>query len=264
MRHFALLIFTLITPPGVASEAAPAASFSIVETYPHDTRDFTQGLLLHDNILIESTGGYGTSHLHFRDVTGRTIKPSVTLDDRYFGEGITVVNERLWQVTWRSRKGFIYDLDGRRESQFEISGEGWGLASDGAQIFLSDGSAFVQRIDPASGAVIDRIHVRDGDREVIHLNELEFIDGRLFANVWLTDRIAIIHPDTGRVEAWLDLATLRNHFDPPPGFRPRDHVLNGIAWDADRRLLLVTGKCWPRLFALRIDLLTAPDTSPDR
>ena len=253
MRFLAPLLLLLLTPGFAVGAEAPTVPFSVIETHPHSTRDFTQGLLVHDGVLIESTGGYGTSQLHFRDVTGRTVKPSVDLPDRYFGEGIAVVGNALWQVTWRSRKGFVYDLGGRLKKQFAIAGEGWGLTSDRAQLFLSDGSAFLTRLDPRDARVIDRIRVHDGDREIDRLNELEFIEGWIFANVWQTDRIAIIHPQTGAVAGWLDLAELRQQFTPPPGFRPREHVLNGIAWDPQRRQLLVTGKCWPKLFALTVD-----------
>ncbi|ULQ45408.1 glutaminyl-peptide cyclotransferase [Flagellatimonas centrodinii] len=253
MRILIALILTLSNPVPTASAAAPTRAYSIVESHPHDVRDFTQGLVLHDDTLIESTGGYGTSQLHFSTIDGTRVKPSIPIGNRFFGEGITVLRERLWQLTWRAGVGFVYDLDGEREKSFAIGGEGWGLTTDGAQLFMSDGSELLRRLDPESGQPIGAVRVRDGDRPVTRLNELEFIDGKLFANVWMTDRIAIIDPQSGQVESWLDLSELRARFEPPPDFREREHVLNGIAWDARRGLLLVTGKCWPRLFVLRID-----------
>jgi glutaminyl-peptide cyclotransferase len=235
-----------------AENRAAMWSFEIVEQTPHDIRSFTQGLVMHEGVLYEGTGGYGDSALLRVDRASGDILQRRALPPSLFGEGITVHQGQIWQLTWREGRGFVYDLGFRPLREFRIDGEGWGLASDGERLIMSDGSDRLTWLSPADGRPLSRVTVRDGLRRLRHLNELEFIDGRLFANVWLTDRIAIIDPDRGEVIGWLDLSELRQHFTPPPGFRPREHVLNGIAWDAERRLLLVTGKCWPVMFALRL------------
>lgn len=252
MRIVVVIFLSVFARFADAENRAAMWSFEIVEQTPHDIRSFTQGLVLHNDTLYEGTGGYGDSALMRVDRASGEILQRHDLPASLFGEGVTVHDQQIWQLTWREGVGRIYDLDLRLLRTFPVAGEGWGIASDGRRLVMSDGSDRLTWLSPEDGRPLSRVTVRDGLRRVRHLNELEFIDGRLFANVWLTDRIAIIDPDRGEVIGWLDLGALRQHFTPPPGFRPREHVLNGIAWDAKRELLLVTGKCWPVMFALRL------------
>lgn len=252
MRALGVIFLSSFAAFANAQNTAAMWSFEIVEQTPHQRSAFTQGLVMHEGTLYEGTGGYGESALLRVDRESGEILARRALPATLFGEGITVHDDEIWQLTWREGRGLIYDLDFQLLREFRIDGEGWGIASDGERLVMSDGSDQLTWLCPEDGRALRRVAVRDGLRRVRHLNELEFVDGRLFANVWLTDRIAIIDPDSGRVSGWLDLAGLRSQFAPPPGFRPREDVLNGIAWDAERELLLVTGKRWPVLFALRL------------
>lgn len=260
MRVLAVIFLSSFAAFASAQNTAAMWSFEIIEQTPHHTSSFTQGLVMHNGALYEGTGGYGESALMRIELSSGEILARRALPATLFGEGITVHDDEIWQLSWREGRGRIYDLDLQLQREFRIDGEGWGIASDGERLVMSDGSDRLTWLCPDDGRALRQVAVRDGLRRVRHLNELEFVNGRLFANVWLTDRIAIIEPDSGRVSGWLDLAELRSHFEPPPGFRPREDVLNGIAWDAERELLLVTGKRWPVLFALR---LTAPDPVAD-
>lgn len=237
---------------------------AVIATYPHDTAAFTQGLAYLDGKLLESTGRYGKSAVLLKDIGSGAVLARRALDHQYFGEGITVAGERLWQLTWTSGLAFVYDRQLRRTSQFRYDGQGWGLAYDGARLLMSDGSDRITFRDPRMFTATGQSLVRDGLRPVTQLNELEFARGRLYANVWRSDRVAVIEPDSGRVDAWLDLAELRTRFAPPPGWDANEHVLNGIAYNPDNGHFYVTGKCWPVLFEIRIDdgATAPPGTSP--
>jgi glutamine cyclotransferase len=235
-------------PPAPA--AGPAVWFDAVvrERFPHDPTAFTQGLAFVDARIYESTGLRGRSTVRIgRLETGEELRRHA-LAAQYFGEGLTAVGERLVQVTWQSGAGFVYDRATLAPvDEFAYAGEGWGLAFDGQRLILSDGTARLRFFDPMHFAEIGEVTVRDAGRPVERLNELEFIDGEIFANVWLTDRIARIDPADGRVAAWIDLTGLR-----PPEAQGGDEVLNGIAWDAAGRRLLVTGKRWPVIYSIRL------------
>lgn len=235
-----------------ASERSLAATlrYEIVATHPHDVASFTQGLAWHDGRIVESTGHLGRSALLLREV--RTTAPLVTraLDARQFGEGVAGDGRRFVQLTWRSGIAHVYDLALRRTGQFAYEGEGWGLAYDGTRWLMSDGSSRIVTRDRLSFAPRGSFEVTDQGRPVTQLNELEFARGRLFANVWHTDRIAVIEPDSGKVEAWLDLSALRARIQRPPGWDEREHVLNGIAYDPRTGHFFVTGKCWPVLYEI--------------
>ncbi|WP_233498177.1 glutaminyl-peptide cyclotransferase [Meiothermus sp. QL-1] len=228
----------------------PVWGFRVVHTFPHDPAAFTQGLVYHQGFLYEGTGLYGQSSLRKVELeTGRVLK-SRALQPEYFGEGITLFQNRIYQLTWRNRVGFIYDLDFNLQGRFSYATEGWGLTHNGRQLIMSDGSSQLYFLNPRTLRPERTLSVRAGGMPVERLNELEYIEGRIWANVWLTTRIAIINPENGQVEAWLELAPLAllaQARNPNP-----DAVLNGIAYDAQRRRIFVTGKLWPHLFEIEV------------
>ncbi len=228
--------------------AAPVFGYEVVKVYPHDREAFTQGLVYRDGVLFESTGLRGRSSLRrVRLETGEVLQ-RMTVDDRYFAEGLTDWGNQLLQLTWDTNIGFVYDLTSFKQVRtFSYRGEGWGLAHDGRRLIMSDGSPALRFLDPATFQETGRIQVRDAGAAVEDLNELEYVEGEIYANVWTTDRIAVIDPATGRVTAWIDLSGLM-----PRGTTGGDAVLNGIAYDAAGKRLFVTGKLWPRLFEIRI------------
>ena len=231
--------------PSLAS--APVSRVEVVRSYPHDPEAFTQGLVLIDGVLYESTGMHGRSGIRkVRLETGEVLKVQ-KLEERYFGEGIAVVGNAIVQLTWQSGVGFVYDRSTfQRTKTFTYQGEGWGLAYDGTRLIMSDGTATLRFLDPATLKQTGRLEVRDGGRPVQGLNELEVVKGEIFANVWTTDRIARISPTTGSVTGWLDLSGLLDARE-----AQGVDVLNGIAYDAAKDRLFVTGKLWPKLFEIR-------------
>jgi len=226
---------------------APLVRYEVVRSYPHDAEAFTQGLVYRDGYLYESTGLNGRSTIRRVDVATGKIVQRFALDQRYFGEGLAAWGTRLVQLTWDTNIGFVYDrATFKLLSTFSYRGEGWGLADDGRRLIMSDGTPTLRFLDPETLAETGRVTVMDGARPLRDLNELEVVKGEVFANVWTTDRIAIIDPATGRVAGWLDLAGL------VPSRQNPNAVLNGIAYDPSRDRLFVTGKLWPRMFELRV------------
>jgi glutaminyl-peptide cyclotransferase len=220
----------------------------VVHTYPHDPSAFTQGLEYHNGLLYEGTGLQGRSALRVEHLANATVIRRMNLSSQYFGEGITVLNGRIYQLTWTAHKGFVYGASTfHLLREFEYPGEGWGLANDGKLIYMSDGSYEIRVWDPSTLAELRRIKVHDGQQPIDMLNELEWVKGELFANVWQTDRIARISPADGRVLGWIDASGLLK-----PGEAPQRDVLNGIAFDARQNRLFVTGKLWPKLFEVRL------------
>ena len=228
---------------------APVYGYEIVNVYPHDTGAFTQGLVYHEGTLFEGTGIYGESDIREVELeTGHVIRKR-EIADQQFGEGIALWEDTLIQLTWRSRVGFVYErATFERQRQFSYATEGWGLTHDDERLIMSDGSSSLVFRNPETFERMDSIQVQDDGEPVDQLNELEFIDGKVYANVWQTDRIAIIDPANGRVTAWIDLAGLLD----PEDRTPRTDVLNGIAYDAEGDRLFVTGKYWPKLFEIDI------------
>lgn len=231
-----------------AAPEAPERMYRLVACYPHDSEAFTQGLIIRDRQLYESTGLNGRSSLRrVRLETGEVLQKR-DVARRYFAEGLTEHGGELFQLTWESGLAFVYDRQTfalRRTMKYR--GEGWGLTSDGRRLILSDGSDTLRFLDPATFQVTGRVRVQDDGKGVERLNELEFVRGYVLANVWLTDRIAIIEPESGNVAGWLDLAGLG-----PPSSALTNAVLNGIAYDAERDRLFVTGKLWPRLYEIEV------------
>ncbi len=246
----ALYTLLLLLGMALAQPQIPVWGFRIVDTYPHDPTAFTQGLIYHQGFLYEGTGLYGQSSLRKVELkTGRVLQ-SRPLPAKYFGEGITLFQDRIYQLTWQNQEGFIYDLNFNPVGRFTYQTEGWGLTHDGQRLIMSDGSAQLFFLNPRTLQPERTLTVRAGGQPVTRLNELEYIQGRIWANVWMTDRIAIIHPQTGHVEAWLDLrglSLLARSRNPNP-----DAVLNGIAYDTQNRRIFVTGKLWPFLFEIEV------------
>jgi glutaminyl-peptide cyclotransferase len=233
------------------AERPPEYTFKVVQTFPHDANAFTQGLAYADGFLYEGTGLNGRSSLRkVRLETGEVVQ-RIDLPPEFFGEGIALVKNEVVQLTWQSHIGFVYNLsDFRSLRRFSYSGEGWGLATNGKsnEVFLSDGTAEIRVLDAGTLAEKRRITVHDGDSRIDQLNELEFVEGEILANIWQTDRIARISPQSGKVTGWIDLTGLLS-----PIYRlSPDAVLNGIAYDSNRKRLFVTGKLWPNVFEIQI------------
>ena len=234
-----------------APTAAPRVyGYKVVRSYPHDRQAFTQGLVYLDGLLYEGTGMNGQSGIRkVRLETGEVLQMR-PLDGQYFGEGIVVWKDRLVQLTWQHGLGFVYDLETFQPKRtFNYEGEGWGLTHDGSRIIMSDGSAggTLRLLDPETLRETGRLVVRDGGRPVPHLNELEYVKGEIYANVWMTERVARISPKTGQVTGWIDLRGLLD-----PREAAGTDVLNGIAYDAQKDRLFVTGKWWPKIFEIQL------------
>jgi glutamine cyclotransferase len=227
----------------------PEYAFKIIRNYPHDPAAFTQGLVYRDGFLYEGTGIYGHSSLRkVRLETGEVVQ-HVDLPIEFFGEGIAIVKNKVIQLTWQSHIGFVYNLsDFKLLRQFSYPGEGWGLTSRDNEIFMSDGTADIRVLDATTFKEKRRFTVRDGGTPIDQLNELEFVEGELFANIWQTDRIARISPQSGKVVGWIDLTGLLS----PVYRRKSDAVLNGIAYDSIHKRLFVTGKLWPSIFEIQL------------
>ena len=219
-------------------------SYRIINTYPHDTSAFTEGLIYDNGSLYESTGE--TSSLRRVDLQSGMVTQEYLLSTEYFGEGLAAVNGSLVQLTWQKNIGFIYDEQTfKLKGNFSISSEGWGLTYDGNKLIMSNGSSTLQFLDPTSYSIVGYVNVSDGDKAVTNINELEYINGDVYANIWKTTQVAIINPLNGHVKGWIDLSGLYQ----PQGL---DDVLNGIAYDQQNGRLFVTGKNWPSLYQIEL------------
>ncbi len=259
-RRIALLTVAIGSAAALAATAVvwafardaptPVVAVRIVAEHPHDAAAFTQGLVVRGGVFYESTGLLGASTL--RQVDLKTGKPDalVPFDDAVFGEGLTAIGDELFVVTWQNRIGYVFDRPTLKfKRTFRYGGEGWGLTDDGKRLILSDGTATLRFLDPKDARVVRRLTVRDAGRAVENLNELEYVEGEIYANVWYEDRIARIDPQTGRVVGWIDATVLRDHVVLAD---PKEDVLNGIAYDRDSKTLYLTGKRWPKLFAVDV------------
>ena len=224
-------------------------TYRVINSYPHDIRAFTQGLLYHDGYLYESTGRHGQSSLRKVDLETGDVIRSLNLDIEFWGEGLCLHDGNLYQLTWKANVGFVYDKETFRVlRRIHYPTEGWGLTSDGNNIYMTDGSHYVYLKDPRYFSETGRFEVYDHNGKVDQLNELEFIDGHIYANVFMTDNIVIIDPATGRITGVIDLSGILDQ-----RYHHADlDVLNGIAWDNEGERLFVTGKNWPRLFEIEL------------
>ncbi len=239
-----------------AASAQPPDTYKIIHTYPHDAQAFTQGLIYLDGHLYESTGLNGHSSLRMDDLETGRILQFQDVPSKYFAEGLTDWGSTLVQLTWETHVALVYDrFSFRFLRTLPYPGEGWGLTHDGTHLILSDGTADLRFLDPATFREVRRITVRDHGVPVKELNELEFVHGQIYANIWHSDRIARISPATGKVLGWIDLTGLL----PPAEHSSPEAVLNGIAWDPVHDRLFVTGKLWPKLFEIKV--ISAPRAS---
>ena len=228
-------------------EGTPVHGYRVINTYPHVASSFTQGLVFEQGQLYESTGNFGESHIFKVDLkSGRIQKRCVSLPKLRWGEGIAILNNRLYQLTYKSHQGYVYDLETFNVvDTFQYPEEGWGLTHDGTHLIMSDGSAALTFLDPNTLKPVRTLEVLKDQTPLKDLNELEYIQGRIYANIWLTEHIAIIHPESGQVEATIDLTGLRQR-------HPRGDVLNGIAYNHETNKLYVTGKWWSELYEIEI------------
>ena len=244
-------------PAPVATPAAPAVpvfSYQVVNTFPHDKTAFTEGLQFIDGAMYESTGMEGTSWVRRYDLATGAVQAEHVIDKQYFGEGSVVLADKIVSVTWKNQKGFIYDRATLApKGEFTYQGEGWGMTTDGRQVFMSDGSSSIRVMDPDTLAQTGEIKVTMNGRPVDQLNEPEFIKGEIWANVFQTDRILRIDPATGKVNSVVYLANLLS-----PQDRRGVDVLNGIAYDASGDRIFVTGKYWPKIFEIKLVDPAAP------
>ncbi len=241
------------TPTGsvdsIASDIIPIYTYKVVRTYPHDQNAYTQGLVFENGVLYEGTGLFGRSTLRRVDLETGDILQTHELPAQFFGEGVTIYKNRLIQLTWKSNVGFVYDKDSFELLQeFNYPTEGWGITYNGKHLIMSDGTSTLHFLDTETFEETGRIEVFDNDGPVTGLNELEYVQTEIYANVWQTDRIARIATQTGRVVGWIELKGLLSSEDysKPVG------VLNGIAYDAKNGRLFVTGKLWPRIFEIEL------------
>lgn len=238
----------------------PTLHYSIVNVYPHDTLSFTQGLIIHDGKMYEGTGGspqYSTykSWVGVVDInTGKALQ-KVPLDATFFGEGITVMNNKLYQLTWQNHKGFVYDAKTLKKLQeFPLKTEGWGITNDGTNLIVSDGSSNLYFLDPNTFATAKIVSVTDNSGAISDLNELEYINGAVFANKWETNYIYKIDPSNGKVLGRADLTGLLGQYAKDFSTEGKsDAVLNGIAYDSVNKKTYITGKLWPKLFEVKFD-----------
>ena len=232
-------------------DSLPVYGYTVVNTFPHDSNAFTQGLIYQNNSLYEGTGLYAASTLRKVDLESGTVLKIHYLDNNYFGEGITMWHDTIIQITWREHTGYVYIEQDTFQlvDSFSYTTEGWGLTHDDTCLIMSDGTARIYYLDPHTYIEVGHIDVVAETIPILNLNELEYIQGKIYANVWYSDSIAIIDPATGNVEAWLDLTGI---LAAPP------NVLNGIAYDQENVRLFVTGKLWPALFEIEVDPVNYP------
>lgn len=235
--------------PAVPDPLVQNLGYEVLNTYPHDPACYTQGLLINEGLFYESCGLYGQSSLRKVDPASGEVLAESKLEDTYFAEGLVLLEGKLYQLTWRENTGFIYDAKSLELlGTFHYQTQGWGLTTDGSSLILSDGSNTLYWLDPGTMQVVRQVNVSYQQQSVEYLNELEYINGIIFANIYLTDTIAAINPEDGSVVSLIDLTGLR----PEQNRDVQGEVLNGIAYDSATGKLYVTGKNWPSLYEIRL------------
>jgi glutamine cyclotransferase len=254
MKNFSmLLIILLFCRPGFSQDAEndnlPVYTYLIINSFPHDHEAYTQGLIYCDGYFYESTGRRGESTIRKVNITTGAPLQWQRLDKQYFGEGITLLNDQIIQLTWESYTGFIYDKETFAVlEEFYYNTEGWGITNDGENLIMSDGSSKLYVLEPGTYAVLEEIQVTANGLPIRNLNELEYVRGEIFANVMPSNRIARIDPDTGNITGWIDLSGILKTLQQAYAV----DVLNGIAYDAENDRLFVTGKLWPKVYEIKL------------
>lgn len=229
---------------------APVLQIRVVKSFPHDPNAFTQGLEIEGGKLYESTGREGFSSVRHVDLESGEVTLKLDLPDDFFGEGLTIMGDQIYQITYKNRICFVYEKGTlKKVKQFNYTGEGWGLANDGKHLLMTDKTSTISIRDPETFQVVRKLRVKDGRKSISELNELEYFDGHIWANIWRQDKIAKINPETGAVVAWLDCSKV---YPAKNRDNPQEDVLNGIAHDADSGRLFITGKMWPTLYEIEI------------
>lgn len=224
--------------------------YTVINTYPHDIKSFTEGLEFYKDTLYESTGQKGSSYVRKYDYKTGKIYKQIDLDPAYFGEGITILNNKIYQLTWQEKTGFIYDVNTfklEKKFTYDKEIEGWGMTNDGKSIFHTDGTEKIWTLNPSTQKLESNINVYSGQSKIKSINELEFVEGKIYTNVWLKDAIAIINPTSGGVEGVLDLSKLRKELKSPTA-----EALNGIAYNPKTKTIFVTGKNWDKMFEIKV------------
>lgn len=256
LKHFSIhffiaiiLILQLFAVKSYAETAtsAPVIMCELLNQFPHDQKAFTQGLLYRDGFFYESTGKHGRSSVRKIEAESGLVRTENKINRKLFGEGISFWKDTIYQLTWRAGKCFVYDaVSLARKGVFKYKGQGWGLTTDGQFLYQSNGSSLITLRDPYDFARISRLQVLDGGRKIYRINELEYINGLLYCNVWQEDRIAAIDTLSGKVQFWIDISSLR------PLAGPEAEAANGIAWDNEKKRFFVTGKYWNKIFQIKL------------
>ena len=249
MRAVILLLLALAAPAAAQAPTVPVQQAEVVATFPHDPRAFTEGLLYHGGYIYEATGEPGRSSIRKVDLATGKVLRSVAIPPPTFGEGIAVWKNQIISLTWKQQTGWRWSLDGfRKIGTIHYPGEGWAMTMMGGDIVMSDGTPQLRIIDPATFKEKRRITVTYNGRPINQINEVEFVDGQILANIWQTNLIARINPATGKIMGFIDVTGLTERIHPTDP----DDVPNGIAWDAKGKRLFVTGKDWPTLFQIKL------------
>jgi glutaminyl-peptide cyclotransferase len=246
-----LALLALCLASSAYAQSIPVYGYKVLHTYPHDTGAYTEGFFYLDGYFYEGTGTVGQSSVRKVDIKTGEVVQQIHLPPPDYGEGIVAWKHKLLELTWQSQHGFIYDLDTfKKLGEFDYPGEGWALTEDGHHILMSDGTATIRVLDPDTLKQVGQIDVTADGAPLVNINELEWVKGQIYANVWLTNRIARIDPTTGKVVGWIDLTGLGPK--PDETMDPSNDVLNGIAYDAKHDRLFVTGKRWPLIYEIRL------------
>ncbi|MEC9490819.1 MAG: glutaminyl-peptide cyclotransferase, partial [Halanaerobiales bacterium] len=247
LTFISILFLCLVISPDLQAGEINKLNYQILESYPHDPRAFTQGLEFYDNYLYEGTGLYDRSSLRKVKIESGQVLKQINLDQEYFGEGITILNDKIYQLTWKENTAFVYDLDFNLIKTLSYQGQGWGLTNNGQHLIMSNGSEFITFRDPETFKLIKKIEVKNGDQKIKNINELEYHNGFIYANIWQTDYIIKINAQNGRVPAYLNLSDILK-----TDYQGEIDVLNGIASDPENDNFLVTGKLWPKIYRIEI------------
>ena len=245
-----IMLFILIyaaAAPSIESEEIKKLDYQVLESYDHDPKAFTQGLEIYKNYLYEGTGLYGKSSLRKIKLENAELLKKINLDKKYFGEGITILNDKIYQLSWKENTAFVYDLGFNLIKKFSYQGEGWGLANDDQNLIMSDGSEYLYFRNPKTFELIKKIEVKNAEQKITNINELEYHNGYIYANIWQTDYIIKINAENGKVAAYLDLSGILK-----TDYKGEIDVLNGIAYDPKNQSFLVTGKLWPKIYRIKI------------